>query len=238
MNDKEKERQIRTSWKMRALGTLGGWLLRSYAVTLRMEVVDRCGFTDRAKHQPPLVWCIWHSRIAGTLMARRRIFPWRKGVVLTSASHDGAALAAVARVLGLEAVRGSSSRRGSAALREMVRAVGKGLDVTVTPDGPRGPRYRLNPGLIKLAQVTRAPVMGVHVHYSRAIRLKTWDRFVVPLPLSKLTIIFDELLDVPRKLDDDAFESKRVEAENMMRAGVDDLDLPTYDHSQRKRNRR
>lgn len=170
-------------------------------------------------------------------MARRRIFPWRKGVVLTSASHDGAALAAVARVLGLEAVRGSSSRRGSAALREMVRAVGKGLDVTVTPDGPRGPRYRMSPGLIKLAQITRSPVMGVHVHYSRAIRLKTWDRFVVPLPFSRLTIIFDELLDVPRQLDDDAFESKRVEAENMMRAGVDDLDLPSYDHSQRKRNR-
>ncbi len=120
----------------------------------------------------------------------------------------------------------------------MVQAVRKGLDVAVTPDGPRGPRYRLSSGLIKLAQVTRAPVMGVHVHYSRAIRLKTWDRFVIPLPFSKLTIIFDELLDVPRKLDDDAFESKRVEAESMMRAEVDDLDLPTYDHSQRKRNRR
>lgn len=238
MNKNEKEREIRTNWKMRALGTLVGWVMRSYAVTLRMEVVDLCGFTDRAKHRSPLIWCIWHSRIAGTLMSRRRIFPWRKGVALTSASHDGAALAAVALVLGLEVVRGSSSRRGSKALREMVQTVRKGLDVAVTPDGPRGPRYRLSPGLIKLAQVTRAPVMGVHVHYSRAIRLKTWDRFVVPLPLSKLTIIFDELLDVPRKLDDDAFESKRVEAENMMRAGVDDLDLPTYDHSQRKRNRR
>jgi len=238
MKNKEKEREIRTSWKMRALGSLVGWMMRFFAVTLRMEVVDRCGFTDRAKNSSPRIWCIWHSRIAGTLMSRRRIFPWRKGVVLTSASHDGAALAGVARVVGLEAVRGSSSRRGSEALREMVQAVRKGLDVAVTPDGPRGPRYRLSSGLIKLAQVTRAPVMGVHVHYSRAIRLKTWDRFVIPLPFSKLTIIFDELLDVPRKLDDDAFESKRMEAESMMRAEVDDLDLPTYDHSQRKRNRR
>ena len=228
---------IRTSWKMRTLGTLGGWLLRLYAVTLRMAVEDRCGFTDRSKNHPPLIWCIWHSRIAGTLMARRRIFRWREGVVLTSASHDGAALAAVARVMGLQSVRGSSSRRGSTALREMVRAAGRGLDVSVTPDGPRGPRYRLSPGLVKLAQVTGSSVMGVHVHYSRAIRLKTWDRFAVPLPFSRLTIIFDELLDVPRQLDDDAFETKRVEIENMMRAGVDDLDLPSDDHSQRKRNR-
>ncbi len=101
MNNKEKEREIRTSWKMRALGALVGWIMRSFAVTLRMEVVDRCGFTDRAKNSSPRIWCIWHSRIAGTLMSRRRIFPWRKGVVLTSASHDGAALAGVARVVGL-----------------------------------------------------------------------------------------------------------------------------------------
>ncbi len=158
-------------------------------------------------------------------MARRRVFGWRKGAVLTSASHDGAGLAAVAKVMGLEAIRGSSSRRGSAALREMVRAVDRGLDICVTPDGPRGPRYQLSPGLIKLAQMTGSPVMAVHIHFGYALRLKTWDRFVLPLPFSKLTIIFDELLDVPRQMDEHAFEAKRVEVENLMRAGADDLDI-------------
>jgi len=104
--------------------------------------------------------------------------------------------------------------------------VGRGLDICVTPDGPRGPRYQLSPGLIKLAQMTGSPVMAVHIHFGSAFRFKTWDRFVLPLPFSKLTIIFDELLDVPRQMDDDAFEAKRIEVENLMRSGADDLDLP------------
>ena len=236
MKQKQEGHKIRTSLKVRALGSLVGWLLRLYGVTLRIKVVDRCGLTDPTNHKNPLLWCLWHNRIAGTLMARRRIFGWRKGAVLTSASHDGAALAAVAKVMGLESIRGSSSRRGSAALREMVRAVGCGLDICVTPDGPRGPRYQLSPGLIKLAQVTRSPVMAVHIHFGSAFRLKTWDRFVLPLPFSKLTIIFDELLDVPRQMDDDAFEAKRIEVENLMRSGADDLDLPINDHSERERD--
>ena len=169
-------------------------------------------------------------------MARRSVFGWRKGAVLTSASHDGAALAAVAKVMGLESIRGSSSRRGSTALREMVRAVGRGLDICVTPDGPRGPRYRLSPGVIKLAQMTRSPVMAVHLRFGSALRLRTWDRFVVPLPFSRLTIIFDELLEVPRQMDNDAFEAKRIEVENLMCAGVDDLDVPSHDNSEWKRN--
>ena len=78
--------------------------------------------------------------------------------------------------------------------------------------------------------------LAVHLQFSSAFRLRTWDRFVVPLPFSRLTIIFDELLDVPRQMDDDAFEAKRIEVESLMCAGVDDLHLPLHDHSERKRN--
>ena len=223
---------------MRTLGILAGWFVRLLSFTLRMRVEDRCGFTDRSSHPYPVIWCVWHSRILAVIMSRKRFCPWRRGSVLTSPSHDGAALASFARTVGLEAVRGSSSRRGSRALKELVGVVRSGRDVGITPDGPRGPRYRLHPGLVKLAQVTRAPILGIHVHFGRAIRFKTWDRFALPLPFSRITIIFDELLEVPRELDDDAFETKRVEVECMMRAGVDDLDLPTHDHSKRKRNSR
>ena len=238
MGHEAKKHEIRTSWKMRTLGILAGWFVRLLSCTLRMRVEDRCGFTDRSSHPYPVIWCVWHSRILAVIMSRKRFCPWRRGSVLTSPSHDGAALASFARTVGLEAVRGSSSRRGSRALKELVGVVRSGRDVGITPDGPRGPRYRLHPGLVKLAQVTRAPILGIHVHFGRAIRFKTWDRFALPLPFSRLTIIFDELLEVPRELDDDAFETKRVEVECMMRAGVDDLDLPTHDHSKRKRNSR
>ncbi len=151
MANAAKNLEIRSSWKMRALGTIAGWIVRLLALTVRMKVEDRCGFTDPDKFDSPLIWCCWHSRMVGMAMARKRIYPWRQGVVLTSASHDGAALAAASKGIGVGAVRGSSSRRGSAAMKELVRAVKSGIDVGVTPDGPRGPRYRLNPGLVKLA---------------------------------------------------------------------------------------
>ena len=115
MKHKQQGREIRTSFKMRGLGALVGWLLRLYAVTLRIKVVDHCGLTDRGKHEKPLLWCLWHNRIAGTLMARRRVFGWRKGAVLTSASHDGAGLAAVAKVMGGASPQCSSHRCSSGA---------------------------------------------------------------------------------------------------------------------------
>lgn len=237
MSAVDKRTEVRTSRQMVVLGTVAGWLIRLLGWTYRFRVEDRCGLTRRGEIESPLIWCVWHNRVLA-LASARRLFPWRRGAVLTSASHDGAALAAAVRVLGVGAVRGSSSRRGTAALKEMVRLLASGIDVGVTPDGPRGPRYALHPGLAKLAQVSRRPVMCVHVRFGAALRLKTWDRFVVPLPLSRISLVFDELLDVPRGLDDDAFEAWRAELEKRMRAGVDDLDLPAHDHSRRKKNRR
>lgn len=236
----KKRLEVRTSRKMVFLGTLAGWLVRAYSVFVRVEAVDRCGLLRRGEDalDYPVIWCAWHNRALGLVMCCKRKFPHRQGTVLTSASHDGAALAAAVKVIGAKSIRGSSSRRGAVALKEMMRAVREGRDLGVTPDGPRGPRYELSPGLVKVAQLTQAPVMGFHIHFSRAIRLKTWDRFVIPLPFSKLTITFDELISVPRALDDAALEEKRIEIEAMMRAGVDDLDVPSYEHSQRKRNRR
>lgn len=233
-----KRMEVRTSRKARAMGTIAGWIMRILSWTIRFQVEDRCGFTRKGEISHPLIWCIWHNRMLALAMARVRVYPWRQGVVLTSASHDGAALAAAVKVIGVGSVRGSTSRRGTAALKEMMRCVNDGLDVGVTPDGPRGPRYELNGGLLKLAQITRTPLMCFHARFGLALRLKTWDRFVIPLPFSKVTVVFDELLDVPRTLDDDAFEALRRRIEEQMRAGVDDLDLETHDHSRRKKNRR
>jgi lysophospholipid acyltransferase (LPLAT)-like uncharacterized protein len=115
------------------------------------------------------------------------------------------------------ALRGSTSRRGLGVLKDMKRSIRDGFDVGVTADGPRGPRYELKAGLLKLAQLTRPPLMCFHAIFGCAIRVGTWDRFVIPLSFSKVTIVFDELLDVSCDLDDDAFEARRVEAENLMR---------------------
>jgi hypothetical protein len=116
---------------------------------------------------------------------------------LTSASKDGELLASIVRRFGLGAVRGSSSRRGALALRELTEVLARGdSDVIITPDGPRGPRYVLSPGLVYLAQKTALPLMRVQVDYTRFWELKSWDRFRIPKPFSKVDITlhpFEEL---------------------------------------------
>jgi len=87
-------------------------------------------------------------------------------------------------------VRGSSSRGGGAALRALVRAIRDGVDVAIVPDGPRGPREQLQPGVATLAALTGAPVVPLAVGARPARRLRSWDRFLVPLPFARCVLAF------------------------------------------------
>jgi lysophospholipid acyltransferase (LPLAT)-like uncharacterized protein len=119
-------------------------------------------------------------------------------------------------VFGLGSVRGSSSRRGVAALVGLKRELSSGTDVCLTPDGPRGPRYVLQAGAVKLAQSSGAPLVPVHVRFSSAWRLKTWDRFVIPKPFSRVTVTFSDPIHIPRVLEEAEFENRRLELENLL----------------------
>ena len=168
--------------------------------------------------------CFWHNRILGITLAFLRHYPGktRKGVnVLTSASRDGEILAQLVGQFGMDAVRGSSSRRGSRALRELIDLVENGCDIAITPDGPRGPRYSFGPGAISLAQLTAAPIAPVHAKFSRCLRMKTWDGFIIPLPFSKVSVTVDDPIHVPRELNDEEFEATRSRVETLLRNEAD-----------------
>jgi lysophospholipid acyltransferase (LPLAT)-like uncharacterized protein len=223
MADASRRLEVRESRKSTVLGTCAGWLMRLWCGTLRYEIEDRAGVTDRAKFPGPVIFCLWHNRIFYAPDGWRRLIrSFRpKLVVLTSASHDGAALARAMGVLGMGAVRGSSSRRAVAALVGMKKALREGNDLCLTPDGPRGPRYELQPGPVKLAESTGAPVVPVHAFAFSTWRLKSWDRFEIPKPFSRVRVIFDRALVVPPGLADDAFEAERAKLEAVMRAGTE-----------------
>jgi lysophospholipid acyltransferase (LPLAT)-like uncharacterized protein len=131
-------------------------------------------------------------------------------------------VAAAMKVFGLDSIRGSSSRRGVAALVGLKRALAAGNDICLTPDGPRGPRYRVQPGFLKLAEATGAPIIPIHLRFSNAWRLKTWDRFVIPKPFSRVEITFAEPIHIPRGLDETAFENERQKLEALLIEGTDD----------------
>ena len=120
----------------------------------------------------------------------------------------------------IKSVRGSSSRRGSAALREMAAVLAAGGDIGISPDGPRGPKYQLHPGAIKLAQLTGAPIMPLHVAYSRYWELKSWDAFRIPKPFARVSVVVGEPFAVPRDLDQEAFEAMRVNLETVLIQGA------------------
>lgn len=140
--------------------------------------------------------------------------------MLTSASREGSLLAMVLRHFGIGAIRGSTSRRASTALRELSEQINAGNDVFITPDGPRGPRYRLQPGALFLAQKTNCPLLLTRIDYSRCVRFKTWDGFAIPLPFARVSIVVEPPVYVSDALTDDAFEQERLRLERRMKDGL------------------
>lgn len=219
----KKGSEIRSDRRSTLLGALAGWCMKLITTTLRLEIRDESGIGSPAAGIPPVIYILWHNRFFTVPPAWRKLCGrHRHAVTLTSASHDGDMVARAMAVFGLGAVRGSSSRRGVAALVGLKRALAEGMDVCLTPDGPRGPRYELQPGVIKLAQSSGAPVIPIHVRFSSAWRLKTWDRFVIPKPFSRVMVTFAKPIPIPRELEDAAFENHRRNLQELMIAGTDD----------------
>lgn len=199
----------------------GSWLLRALFVTWRLHVQDPGGFLVRPP-ATPVIFAFWHNRILAVTATFLRVYPnGRNGVlVLTSASKDGMWLGELAGRLGMGAVRGSSSRRGAAAMRELMEKVATGHDIAITPDGPRGPRYRMGAGLVYLAQKAAIPVIPIHARFSRCLRLRTWDEFAIPMPFSRVDVTLDQPRMIPPAADETAFEKEREKMESVLRSGV------------------
>jgi lysophospholipid acyltransferase (LPLAT)-like uncharacterized protein len=195
--------------------TIGGIvaaITRVIGWTLRIRIEDRARLLD-ASYKQPLIWSFWHNRMFVMPLLRLRA-PHRNGAVLTSASWDGDIITAVMRRFGLKSVRGSTSRRGATALLQLAGTLENGEDVAVTPDGPRGPRYKLGPGIVFLARQVGAGIVPIHVEYSRAVRLTGWDRFMIPLPFSAVRIVCAEPIFIAADAD---IEAMRGEIEEGMK---------------------
>ncbi len=196
-------------------------LMKLLGATWRLRIVDRCGLLERETSPAgPVIWLVWHNRIFTAPVLQWRRLRHRQGSVLTSASKDGDVLAAVCGHFGIKAVRGSSSKRAAAALIQCIDVLKGGDDLCITPDGPRGPKYKLQPGLLLMSQRTGAPIMPIHLRPRSAWRLKTWDAFMIPKPFTRIDVELGPFLTVPPTDSPDSFEAERTRLESLMRAGT------------------
>jgi len=153
-------------------------------VTLRYEDICEPGATPQYLTPPPLIYAIWHRCMLACAWRFRQ-----GGIrILVSRSFDGELITRTVRPLDIIAVRGSSSRDGASGLRNMQRAYLENNYCVITADGPRGPSQIAKPGIAHLAQLVDAQVGAVYVHPHRAWTLRSWDRFLIPKPFSKVTI--------------------------------------------------
>ena len=203
------------------LGLLGSWFLRLLALTLRLEAEDPAALQARAG-SGPFILLFWHNRLLLVPVAWNRHFARHrpKGMALTSTSRDGSLIAEFLNRFGIGPIRGSATRRGSAAVREMARWLRRGHDIAITPDGSRGPCYAMKPGPIRLAQLTGCPLLPISFEYTSAWRLKSWDRFFIPKPFSRVTFRVGELHAVERTANAEAFEAERQRCEELLLALV------------------
>jgi len=179
-------------------------LVRLLGATLRLRAEGMDALMPHWRDARPLIYCVWHGRILMVpwLNARLRRTHGARGVsVLASRSRDGAIVVGYASRFGLDVVRGSSSRGGAAALRALVTAVEGGRDVAMVPDGPRGPRGQLEPGVVALAALTGAPVVPLGFAARPAWRLATWDEFQIPSPFARAAVVFGPATTIPRDAD-------------------------------------
>ena len=143
---------------------------------------------------------IWHETMLPSLWFYRGL-GFR---VMISASRDGERIARIAQYFGYVPVRGSTSRGSLAATRQLVDSLREGQITAITPDGPRGPRRRAQPGAVAVARLSGRPFLAVGVGFERCWRLSSWDRFAIPKPFSRVHIAYGELIWVPSEGGSDA----------------------------------
>lgn len=208
------------SFASRILVAFGFRVLQIWSHTIRFEIEDR-GKILVAPVSERFIGALWHNRLLLLPFAIHRFVPHRQGAALISASRDGAWLAKLVRRFGFMVVRGSSSRKGAAAILQLAEVIASGHDVVITPDGPRGPAYRPGGGIILLAQKTGARIVPLNLEFSACWRLRSWDRFILPRPFTRVRFILGERHEVAVTRDEVAFERERERLQLAMMALVE-----------------
>lgn len=208
------------------MGHVVWFLITLVCATLRKRVIMQGAAADIVGKKQCII-ALWHNRTFAPCYFYRYKMPHSVPMcMLTSASKDGALLTTVAEDYGMSTVRGSSHRRGVAGFRDMLRALETGCCMCITPDGPKGPRYKCRAGVVRLASVSGLPILPLCIDIPSCWRVKkAWDGFVIPKPFSKVQVLVKEPIHVPADMDDATQAEYVAMLEERLACGRPDFDF-------------
>jgi lysophospholipid acyltransferase (LPLAT)-like uncharacterized protein len=190
--------------KWRLVGIFGKLVIDLLFLSTRIETIGYNDVKDILTSNR-FISAFWHSRIL--LVAHQ--FKIYSGTALVSRSDDGEIIARILERLGQQTVRGSTTRGGLRALVTMIRHIKQtGRPVAVVPDGPQGPRFKVQPGVITLAQKTGLPIITVTYSARRMKVFNSWDRFLLPYPFTRCRMVYGK----PVYVSDDADKKQLAQA--------------------------
>ena len=189
-------------------------LVKLISRTYRYRLVDVENEQRALEDNGAVVYASWHQRFFPGIT----FFATRKPIaIMISQSRDGEMIARVVDILGWRSVRGSSSKGGIRALKELRSLTREGYRVGHIVDGPQGPFGVIKPGLLTIAQFSGAPILPVIISGQRRWVFNSWDRFMVPKPFSRVFVRFGKPIFVPRRLNTDDFETLRQDVEKQIK---------------------
>lgn len=192
---------------------LSKWILKFIYGTCRWKVSNEQELNRLRNSGRSILIASWHGRLLAPFM----YFSNQGYYALAGTHSDAELISQIAERMGWKMIRGSSTEKGVAAFKHIVRTLKKaGSVIYITPDGPKGPACELKPGTIRSAQLTGAAVLPISGQATRTWGFTNWDTFFVAKPFSRIELVFGEPLEIPRDADE-------REAENQLKTALDDL---------------
>lgn len=209
----------RHPWWMGAATVLGALVVRVLGMTWRIDRSGLAAFDERIAAGERCVFAFWHARMFPLVYTHRH----RAIVVLISRHHDGELIARIIERLGFRTARGSSTRGGEEGARDLLRLAAERALLAITPDGPRGPAERVKPGLAWIASRSGLPVIPVATAARSAWVFRSWDRFRIPKPFTRVVVAYGDPIPIPADADAEALEQWRTRLDEAIAALTRDV---------------
>ncbi|MCC6348087.1 MAG: lysophospholipid acyltransferase family protein [Candidatus Eisenbacteria bacterium] len=203
---------VRQPWWIGVAATLGAAALWLLARTWRIEERNAPEFEEAKRSHEPVIYALWHARQLPLVYVHRG----RGTVVLVSQSRDGELISRILAAFGSQTARGSSTRGGDTAVRELLAAAAAGHCLAITPDGPRGPAGRAKPGLLQVAARSGLRVVPLASAARRSWVLRSWDRFRIPQPFARVCVAHAAPMAITAADDAGTLERERARVERAM----------------------